>query len=85
MTISFLYSYFNITFKMNEIEEIVRDRVVIELERLKSELEKEAKQRRVEGEITEDMYLKYKLFHEAEVIIDAVKKISKRIHEKTMS
>jgi len=85
MTISFLYGNFNITFKMNEIEEIVRDRVVIELEKLKSELEKEAKQRRVEGEITEDMYLKYKLFHEAEGIKDAIKKVNKRIHEKTMS
>ena len=85
MTISFLYSYFNITFKMNEIEEIVRDRVVIELEKLKSELEKEAKQRRVEGEITEDMYLKYKLFHEADGIIDVIKKVNKRIQEKTMS
>ena len=70
---------------MNEIEEIVRDRVVIELEKLKSELEKEAKQRRREGEITEDMYLKYKLFHEAEGIEDVVKKINKRIQEKSMS
>ena len=40
MTTSFIYSYFNVTFKMNEIEEIVRDRIVIELERLKRELEK---------------------------------------------
>ena len=85
MTISFLYGNFNIAYTMNEIEEIVRDRVVIELEKLKSELEKEAKQRRVEGEITEDMYLKYKLFHEAEGIKDAIKKVNKRIHEKTMS
>ena len=70
---------------MNEIEEIVRDRIVIELERLKNELEKEAKQRRVEGEITEDMYLKYKLFHETEGIKDTIKKVNKRIHEKTVS
>ncbi|RLC74062.1 MAG: hypothetical protein DRI61_17320 [Chloroflexi bacterium] len=69
---------------MNEIEEIVRDRVVIELEKLKSELEKEAKQRRVEGEITEDMYLKYKLFHEVDGIKDAVYRINRRIQE-TMS
>ena len=46
---------------------------------------KEAKQRRVEGEITEDMYLKYKLFHEADGIKDAIKKINKRLQEKIMS
>jgi len=85
MTISFIYGIFNIAYTMNEIEEIVRDRIVIELEKLKSELEKEAKQRRVEGEITEDMYLKYKLFHEAEGIKDAIKKINKRLQEKSMS
>jgi len=85
MTTSFLYLRFNVTFKMNEIEEIVRDRIVIELEDLKRELVKEAKQRRKEGEIMEDMYLKYKLFHETDGIIDAVKKINKRIQEKTMS
>jgi len=33
----------------------------------------------------EDMYLKYKLFHEADGIIDVVKKINKRIQEKSMS
>ena len=48
MTTSFLYSCFNTTYKMNEIEEIVRDRIVIELENLKRELVKEAKQRRKE-------------------------------------
>jgi len=85
MTTLFIYGDFNIAYTMNEIEEIVRDRIVIELEGLKSELEKEAKQRRVEGEITEDMYLKYKLFHEAEGIKDAIKKVNKRIQEKTMS
>ena len=85
MTTSFLYSCFYTTYKMNEIEEIVRDRIVIELEDLKRELVKEAKQRRKEGEIMEDMYLKYKLFHETDGIIDAVKKINKRIQEKTMS
>ena len=70
---------------MNEIEEIVRDRIVIELEDLKRELVKEAKQRRKEGEIMEDMYLKYKLFHETEGIKDTIKKVNKRIHEKTVS
>jgi len=70
---------------MNEIEEIVRDRIVIELENLKRELVKEAKQRRKEGEIMEDMYLKYKFFHEADGIIDVIKKINKRIQEKSMS
>ena len=70
---------------MNEIEEIVRDRIVIELEDLKRELVKEAKQRRKEGEIMEDMYLKYKLFHEAQGIKDTIKKVNKRIHEKTVS
>jgi len=85
MTTSFIYSYFNVTFKMNEIEEIVRDRIVIELVSLKRELVKEAKQRRKEGKIMKDMYLKYKLFHETDGIIDAVKKINKRIQEKTMS
>jgi len=67
------------------ILEDIAERVIRELDELKEELEKEAKQRRVEGEITEDMYLKYKLFHEAEGIKDAVKKINKRIQEKTMS
>jgi len=85
MTTSFLYSCFNTTYKMNEIEEIVRDRIVIELENLKRELVKEAKQRRKEGEIMEDMYLKYKLFHETEGIKDAIKKVNKRIQEKSMS
>ena len=86
MTISFFYIYDSILHtKMNEIEEIVRDKIVIELENLKRELVKEAKQRRKEGENTEDMYLKYKLFHEAEGIKDAVKKINKKIHEKSMS
>ena len=80
MTISFfLYGNFNNAYTMNEIEEIVRDRIVIELEDLKRELMKEAKQRRKEGEIMEDMYLKYKLFHETDGIIDAVKKINKKI------
>jgi len=85
MTTSFLYSCFNTTYKMNEIEEIVRDRIVIELENLKRELVKEAKQRRKEGEIMEDMYLKYKLFHEADGIKDVIEKINKRIQEKSMS
>ena len=79
----FIFQYY--IQKMNEIEEIVRDRIVIELESLKRELVKEAKQRRKEGEIIEDMYLKYKLFHETDGIIDAVKKINKRIQEKSMS
>jgi len=85
MTISFLYGNFNIAYTMNEIEEIVRDRIVIELENLKRELVKEAKQRRKEGKIMKDMYLKYKLFHETDGIIEAVKKINKRIQEKSMS
>jgi len=67
------------------ILEDIAERVIRELEKLKEELEKEAKQRRVEGENTEDMYLKYKLFHEAEGIKDAIKKVNKRIQEKTMS
>jgi len=46
VTISFIYGIFNIAYTMNEIEEIVRDRIVIELEDLKRELVKEAKQRR---------------------------------------
>ena len=70
---------------MSEIEEIVRDRIVIELESLKRELVKEAKQRRKEGEIMEDMYLKYKLFHEADGIKDAIKKVNKRIQEQEKS
>jgi len=85
MTTSFLYSCFYTTYKMNEIEEIVRDRIVIELEDLKRELVKEAKQRRKEGEIMEDMYLKYKLFHEADGIKDVIKKVNRRIQEKSMS
>ena len=67
------------------ILEDIAERVIRELEELKEELEKEAKQRRVEGEITEDMYLKYKLFHEADGIKDVIKKINKRIQEKSMS
>ena len=63
------------------ILEDIAERVIRELDELKEELEKEAKQRRVEGENTEDMYLKYKLFHEAEGIKDAIKKVNKRIQE----
>ena len=40
------------------ILEDIAERVIRELEELKEELEKEAKQRRVEGENTEDIYLK---------------------------
>ena len=85
MTTSFIYSYFNVTFKMNEIEEIVRDRIVIELESLKRVLKEEIKKLETESELTNipsySTYLQYLV----EGIEVAINKIEKRIQEKSMS
>ena len=70
---------------MNEIEEIVRDRIVIELENLKRELKEEIKRLERESEVSNipsySTYLKY-LVEGIEITID---RINKRIQEKTMS
>jgi len=85
MTTSFLYSCFNITFKMNEIEEIVRDRIVIELESLKRDLKEEIK--RLESESESSNVLSYSTYLQylVEGIEVAINKIEKRIQEKAMS
>jgi len=73
------------TYKMNEIEEIVRDRIVIELENLKRELKEEIKRLETESESSNipsySTYLKY-LIEGIEITID---RINKRIQEKSMS
>jgi len=70
---------------MNEIEEIVRDRIVIELENLKRELKEEIKRLETESESSNipsySTYLKY-LIEGIEITID---RINKRIQEKSMS
>ena len=85
MTISFLYGNFNIAYTMNEIEEIVRDRVVIELESLKRDLKEEIKRLESESESSNipsySTYLQYLV----EGIEVAINKINKRIQEKSMS
>jgi len=65
-----------------ELEEIIRDRIILELEDLKNELTKEEKRRRVEGKITDDIYLKYKWFSEADGMKEVIKRIERRILEK---
>ena len=86
MTTSFLYSrFYTIYKKMNEIEEIVRDRIVIELENLKRDLKEEIKRLESESESSNipsySTYLQYLV----EGIELAINKIEKRIQEKTMS
>jgi len=70
---------------MNEIEEIVRDRIVIELESLKKGFREEIKRLESESEFSNipsySTYLKY-LVEGIEISID---RIDKRIQEKTMS
>ena len=85
MTISFLYSYFNIAYTMNEIEEIVRDRIVIELENLKRELREEIKRLESESEFTDDTSFSISLDNQIEGIELAIDRIDRRIQEKTMS
>ena len=85
MTISFLYGNFNIEYTMNEIEEIVRDRIVIELESLKRELEKEAKRLEARCEFTDDTSYSIFLENQVEGIELAIDRIDRRIQEKTMS
>ena len=71
---------------MNEIEEIVRDRIVIELESLKRELEKEAKKRlEARCEFTDDTSYSIFLENQVEGIELAIDRIDRRIQEKTMS
>ena len=79
MTISFLYGNFNNAYTMNEIEEIVRDRIVIELESLKRELEKEAKRLKTRSEFTDDTSFSIFLENQAEGIELAIDMINKRI------
>jgi len=85
MTISFLYGNFNIVYTMNEIEEIVRDRVVIELENLKRELREEIKRLESESEFTDDTSYSIFLENQVEGIELAIDRIDRRIQEKTMS
>jgi len=70
---------------MNEIEEIVRDRIVIELENLKRELEKEAKRLKARSEFTDDTSYSIFLENQVEGIELAIGRIDRRIQEKTMS
>ena len=65
--------------KMNEIEEIVRDRIVIELESLKRELEKEAKRLEARCEFTDDTSYSIFLENQVEGIELAIDMINKRI------
>jgi len=70
---------------MNEIEEIVRDRIVIELESLKRDLKEEIK--RLESESESSNVLSYSTYLQylVEGIEVAINKIEKRIQEKAMS
>jgi len=70
---------------MNEIEEIVRDRIVIELESLKRDLKEEIK--RLESESESSNVLSYSTYLQylVEGIEVAINKIEKRIQEKSMS
>ena len=85
MTTSFLYGNFNNAYTMNEIEEIVRDRIVIELESLKRDLKEEIK--RLESESESSNVLSYSTYLQylVEGIEVAINKIEKRIQEKSMS
>ena len=60
---------------MNEIEEIVRDRIVIELERLKRELEKEVKRLKTRSEFTDDTSFSISLDNQIEGIEIAIDRI----------
>ena len=66
---------------MNEIEEIVRDRIVIELEKLKRELEKEAKRLKTRSEFTDDTSFSISLDNQLEGIELAISRINRRIQE----
>ena len=70
---------------MNEIEEIVRDRIVIELEKLKRELGEEIKRLESESEFTDISSYSTYLEYLAEGIELAIDRIDRRIQEKTMS
>ena len=70
---------------MSEIEEIVRDRIVIELERLKRELEKEVKRLKTRSEFTDDTSFSISLDNQIEGIEIAIDRIDRRIQEKTIS
>jgi len=70
---------------MNEIEEIVKDRIVIELESLKRELEKEAKRLASRSEYTDDTCFSIYLENQVEGIELAIDRIDRRIQEKSMS
>jgi len=70
---------------MNKIEEIVRDRIVIELEKLKRELGEEIKRLESESEFTDISSYSTYLEYLAEGIELAIDRIDRRIQEKTMS
>ena len=67
---------------MNEIEEIVRDRIVIELENLKRELREEIKRLESESEFTDDTSFSISLDNQIEGIEIAIDRIDRRIQEK---
>jgi len=70
---------------MNEIEEIVRDRIVIELENLKRELKEEIKRLEAESEFSNIPSYSTYLTYLVEGIEIAVGRIDRRIQEKSMS
>jgi len=67
---------------MNEIEEIIRDRVVLELEDLKRELKREAERLQSRSEFTDDTVFSVSLEDQAEGLELAVSRIERRISEK---
>ena len=67
---------------MNEIEEIIRDRVILELEDLKRELEREAERLQSRSEFTDDTVFSVSLEDQAEGLELAVSRIERRISEK---
>ena len=67
---------------MNEIEEIIRDRVILELEDLKKELKREAERLQSRSEFTDDTVFSVSLEDQAEGLELAISRIEKRISER---
>ena len=67
---------------MNEIEEIIRDRIVLELEDLKRELKREAERLQSRSEFTDDTVFSVSLEDQAEGLELAISKIERRISER---
>ena len=67
---------------MNKIEEIIRDRVILELEDLKKELKKEAERLQSRSEFTDDTVFSVSLEDQAKGLELAVSRIERRISEK---